>query len=187
MGGREACTLELAAIFAAFITVTTLFSFVSLGAGAMGGGPSADAGAYPVLTAGEPHLAPVGEVTGSSSVPELSGGYIDALAFRITHTGEGGPVDLSRVTVTVMAGTYLEVLTRSAASLPGPGMWTATPPSGGEGGTLLEAGEDCTIRVNLDRPIPVGEGLTVKVRPEGSAPCTITGPVRVLPDTGASS
>ena len=187
MGGREVCTLELAVIFVAFVAVTTLISFISLGASALGGGPSADAGAYPVLTAGEPHLAPVGEVTGSSSVPGLSGGYIDTLAFRIAHTGEGGPVNLSRVTVTVMAGTYLEVLTQSGASRPGPGMWTATPLSDGDGGTLLEAGEDCTLRLNLDRPIPVDEGLTIKVRPEGSIPCTITGPVRVLVDAGAFS
>lgn len=175
MGERETCThLELAAVFAAFVVVTTLFSLVSLGASAMSGGPASNLGAYPVLTAGEPHLAPVGDVTGSSSVPEFSGASIDTLTFRIAHTGDSGAVDLSRATVTVMAGDYLEILTRSKDLLPGPGMWTAIPPGGG---TLLHAGERCTIRLHLDRFISADEILTIQVRPEGSGPCSITGPV----------
>ncbi len=180
MGGGEAYThLELAAIFAAFVAVTTLFSLVSLGASAMDGGTSPGAGAYPVLTAGEPLLVPVGEVTGSSSVPGFSDAYVDTLAFRVAHTGEGGAVDIARVTVTVMAGSYLEILTLSEGPLPGPGMWTATPLRDGDAGTLLLAGEECMIRLCLDRPVPAGEVLTVRVRPEGNAPCSITGPVRV--------
>ena len=179
MGGSEACThLELAATFAAFIAVATLFSLVSFGAGAIGSGPVAGVGAYPVLAADEPHLALVGEITGSLSVPGPVGTSIDTLTFRIAHTGEDEAIDLSRVTVTVMAGDYLEILTRSGDSLPGPGMWTATLPSGG--GTLLLAQEECTVRLCLDRPVPAGDCLTVKVRPEGSRPCTIAGPVRVL-------
>jgi archaellin len=177
MGGSEAYThLELAAIFAAFVAVTPLFSLVSLGASAMDTGQLPGASAYPVLTAGEPHLALVGEVTGSSSVPGLPGTYIDTIAFRITHTGEGGTVDLSRATVTVMAGTYLEILTLSGNSFQGPGTWSAALPGGG---TLLPAGEECTIRLYLDRPVPADEALTVLVRPEGNAPCSITGPVRI--------
>ncbi|WP_292395148.1 hypothetical protein [Methanoculleus sp. UBA303] len=187
MGGSEAYThLELAAIFAAFVAVTTLISLVSLGASAMGSGPSPDSGAYPVLAAGEPHLAQIGEVTGSSSAPGLSGTHIDTLTFRVAHTGEGGPVDLSRATVTVMAGTYLEIITQSRDPLPGPGMWTATLLRDSDGGMLLRAGEECTIRLRLDRPIPAGEALVVKVRTEGSAPCSITGPVRV-PGAGANA
>ncbi|MDK2890029.1 MAG: archaeal flagellin FlaB [Methanoculleus sp.] len=184
MGGSEAYThLELAVIFAAFVAVTTLFSLVSLGASAMDSGPSPDSGADPVLAAGEPRLAPAGEVTGSSSVPGLPGTYIDTLVFRVVHTGEGGCVDLSRATVTVMAGTYLEILTLSGSSLPGPGTWSAAVPGGG---TLLFSGEECTIRLCLDRPVPADEALTVLVRPEGNAPCSITGPVRI-PATDANA
>jgi len=184
MGGSEAYThLELAAIFAAFVAVTTLFSLVSLGASAMDGGPSPDSGAYPVLTAGEPRLAPAGEVTGISSAPGSSRTYIDTLACRIAHTGEGEAVDLSRATVTVMAGTYLEILTLSGSSLPGPGTWSAAVPGGG---TLLFPGDECTIRLCLDRPVPLDEGLTVLVRPEGNAPCSITGPVGI-PAAGAGA
>jgi hypothetical protein len=168
MGGSEVYThLELAAIFAAFVVVTTLFSFVSLGASAMGGSPSPGAAAYPVLAAGEPHLVPVGELSATS---------IDTLTFRVAHTGQGGPVDLSRATVTVLAGTYLEILTRSNDPFPGPGMWTAAPL---RDDMCLLAGEECTVRLRLDRPIPSGEALTVKIRPEGSAPCSVTGPVGV--------
>ncbi len=168
MGGSEVCThLELAAIFAAFVAVTTLFSLVSLGASAMDTGQLSGPDAYPVLAAGEPHLAPVGELFGTS---------IDTFAFRVAHTGEGGPVDLSRATVTVMAGTYLEILTLSRDPHPGPGMWSAAPLRDGDGGMLLEAGEECTILLRLDRPVPAGEALTVLVRPEGNAPCSITGP-----------
>lgn len=177
MGGSEAYThLELAAIFAAFVAVTTLFSLVSLGAGAMDSEYSPDSGAYPVLAAGEPHLEQVGEVTGSSSVPGLPGKYIDTLAFRVVHIGEDGAVDLSRATVTVMAGTYIEILTLSGSSFPEPGTWSAALPGGG---TLLFSGEECTIQLCLDRPVPADEALTVLVRPEGNAPCSITGPVRI--------
>ncbi len=180
MGGSDACThLELAAIFAAFVTVTTLFSLVSLGAGAVDGGPSPGPDAYPVLAAAEPRLALVGEVTGSSSVPELSGSFVDTLVFCVAHTGEGEAVDLSRVTVTVMAGTYLEILARSGDPLPGPGTWAATTLQNEAGGALLPAGGECMIRLFLDRPVPAGEALTVLVRPEGSAPCSIAGPVGV--------
>ncbi|WP_286879526.1 hypothetical protein [Methanoculleus sp. UBA413] len=179
MGGSEGCThLELAAIFAAFITVATLFSLVSFGAGAIDSGPAAGTGAYPVLAANEPHIALAGEITGSLSVPEPAGTCIDTLTFRIAHTGEGEAIDLSRVTVTVIAGDYLEILARSGDFLPGPGMWTATLPAGGS--TLLEPGEECTVRLCLDRPVPAGDDLTIKVRPEGCRPCTISGPVRVL-------
>ncbi len=181
MGGSEACThLELAAIFAAFITVTTLFSFISLGAGALGGGSPACMGGYPILTAGEPHLALAGEITGSPSVPGPPAAGVDTLTFRMAHTGEGDAIELSRVTVTIMAGDYLEILARSGDSPPGPGMWIATPSSPGGGGALLEPGEECTVRICLDRPIPTDDDLIIKVRPEGCWPCTITGPVRVL-------
>ncbi|PKL61253.1 MAG: hypothetical protein CVV31_12365 [Methanomicrobiales archaeon HGW-Methanomicrobiales-2] len=168
MGGSEVYThLELAAIFAAFVVVTTLFSFVSLGASAMGGSPSPGPAAYPVLAAGEPHLTLVGELSATS---------IDTLTFRVAHTGQGAPVDLSRATVTVLAGTYLEILTRSNDPFPGPGMWTAAP-LGDD--MCLRAGEECTVRLRLDRPIPAGEALTVKIRPEGSAPCSVTGLIGV--------
>lgn len=175
MGGSEAYThLELAAIFAAFVAVTTLFSLVSLGASFMDIGSSSDPGAYPFLIAGEPHLAPVGEVTGSLSFYGFPGRGIDTLSFRVVHTGEDGAVDLSRTTVTVMAGTYLEILAPSTDPAPGPGTWSAALP---RGGTLLFPGEEGTIRLCLDRPIPAGETLTVLVRPEGSAPCSIAGPI----------
>ena len=172
---RARAHLELAAIVTAFVAVTALFSFVSLAANAMEGGPAPGPGAYPVLPADDPHLAPVGAITGSSSVPESSGTSIDTITFRVVHTGGGnGPVDLARTTVTVMAGTYLEILTQSGAASPGPGTWTATPP---RGDTLLLAGEDCEIRLCLDRPVSAGEALTVWVRPEGGGPCSITGSV----------
>jgi hypothetical protein len=179
MGGHEGCThLEVASIVLAFVAVTTLFAVVSLGAGAAAGShPSSALSAYPVLVAGEPRLAPVGEITGSSSVPGFVGTTIDTLSFRITHTGEDGSVDLSRATVTVMAGEYLEILARSGDHRPGSGTWTATPL---RGGTHLEAGEECTVLLSLDRPIPADAILTIKVRPEGSTPCSISGPVRVL-------
>ncbi|MCC7556285.1 MAG: hypothetical protein KO254_09290 [Methanoculleus marisnigri] len=171
MGGSEVHThLELAAIFAAFVAVTTLFSLVSYGVGAMGGGSSPDSDMYPVFAAGEPYLEPAGEVTGSSSIPGLSGTFVDTVAVRVAHTGEGDPVDLARATVTVMAGTYLEILVPSKDTLPEPGTWSAATP---RGDNLLGAGEECTIRLRLDRPIPAGESLTVLVRPEGNAPCSI--------------
>ncbi|MDK2917175.1 MAG: archaeal flagellin FlaB [Euryarchaeota archaeon] len=174
MGGSDVHThLELAAIFAAFIAVTTLFSLVSSGAGGMNGGPVQDSEMYPVFTAGKPCLEQVGEVTGSSSIPGLSGAFVDTVAVRVAHTGDGDPVDLARATVTVMAGTYLEILAPSGDALPGPGTWSAQTPTGG---SLLRAGEECTIRLCLDRPVPAGETLTVLVRPEGNAPCSITSP-----------
>ncbi|NLM29966.1 MAG: hypothetical protein GX216_05995 [Methanomicrobiales archaeon] len=178
MGGSEGCThLELAAIFAAFVAVTALFSFISFGAGASGGGPAAGAGIYPVLAANESNLALSGEITGSLLAPEPASTCIDTLTFRITHTGEGEAIDLFRVTVTVMAGDYLKILARSEDALPGPGMWTVISPPGSD--AFLSAGEGCTIRLHLDRPVPTGGDLTIRVRPEGCRPCTITGPVRV--------
>jgi hypothetical protein len=174
MGGNEVHThLELAAIFAAFVAVTTLFSLVSYGVGGMNGGSTLDSNMYPVCTAGEPCLEPVGGVTGSSSVPGPSGAFVDTVAVRVAHTGEGDPVDLARATVTVMAGSYLEILAPSKDLLPEPGTWSAATPGGGN---LLGAGEECMIRLCLDRPIPAGETLTVLVRPEGNAPCSITSP-----------
>jgi archaellin len=174
MGGSDAHThLELAAIFAALIAVTTLFSFVSLGANGMTGSSSPDLGIYPVCAAGEPCLEPVGEVTGSSSVPGHSGTFVDTVAVRVAHTGRGDPVDLARTTVTVMAGTYLEILAPSGDVPLQPGTWSAATPGGDN---LLSAGEECTIHLHLDRPIPAGESVTVLVRPEGNAPCSITGP-----------
>lgn len=182
MGGSEAYThLELAAIFAAFVAVTTLFSLVSLGASVMDIGSSSDPGAYPFLIAGEPHLAPVGEVTFYG----FPGRGIDTLSFCVIHTGEGRAVDLSRVTVTVMAGTYLEILAPSTDPAPGPGTWSAALPGGG---TLLFPGEEGTIRLRLDHPAPMDEALTILVRPEGSAPCSITGLIRIpAADTDALS
>jgi len=180
MGGSEVSTqLELAAIFVAFVAVTTLFSFVSIGASAMGGGSQTGTGTYPVLAAGEPHLAPVGQITGSSSVPEFSGVYVDTLAFVIANTGEDGVVDLSRATVTVTAGGYLEVLTRSRILLPGPGTWTTALARNSDGSIPLRAGEECTVRILLNRPIPAGEIVTVRVRLEGDLPCSITGQAAV--------
>lgn len=174
MGGSEVSTqLELAAIFAVFVAVTTLFSFVSIGANAMGGGTLTGTGTYPVLAAGDPHLAPAGEITGSSSVPEFSGFYIDTLTFVVVNTGEGGPADLSRATVTVMAGDYLEVLKRSDSPYPA-GTWTAAPPRNSDGSMPLQPGEECAIRIRLGRPIPAGETLTVRMRLAGERPCSIT-------------
>lgn len=191
MGGSEVSTqLELAAIFAAFVAVTTLFSFVSIGAGPMNEGSSPGTGAYPVLAAGEPRLALVGGITGSSLVPEPSGISIDTLTFVIVNTEKDGAVDLSRASVTVLAGDYLEVFRLSNDASPVPGTWTATPlrdgDGGGDGGTLLPAGEECTVHLRLDRSVPAGEALTVKVRLEGDLPCSITGPVGV-PGAGTAA
>lgn len=177
MGGNEASLqLELAAIFVAFVAVTTLFSLVSFGAGAMGGETPADMSAYPVLAADEPHLAPVGEISGYSSIPGLSGTHIDSLAFVIINTGESGAVDISRATVTVMAGDYLEILTQSRDSSPWPGTWAASLPRDSDGSMPLPTGEECTIRIHLDHPIPAGTPLAVRVRLPGALPCLITGP-----------
>ncbi len=174
MGGSDAHTyLELAAIVAAFVAVTTLFSLVSLGANGMTGSSSPDSGIYPVCAADKPYLEQVGEVSGSSSVPGHSGIFVDTVAVRVAHTGKGDPVDLARATVTVMAGTYLEILAPSGDVPLQPGTWSAATP---RGDNLLDAGEECTIHLRLDRPIPAGESLTVLVRPEGNAPCSITGP-----------
>ncbi|WP_243670581.1 hypothetical protein [Methanoculleus chikugoensis] len=143
----------------------------------MNSGSTPDSDIYPpVCTAGEPCLEPVGgEVTGSSSVPGgLSGIYVDTVAVRIAHTGKGDPVDLARATVTVMAGTYLEILAPSGDVLPQPGGTWSAATSGGGDNLLGAGGEECTIRLCLDRPIPAGETLTVLVRPEGNAPCSIT-------------
>jgi hypothetical protein len=179
MGGSEVSTqLELAAIFAVFVAVTTLFSFVSIGASAMGGGSLNSAGTYPVLAAGEPCLTPVGGITGYSSVPGLSGVYIDTLTFVIVNAGEED-VDLSRATVTVMAGDYLEIITRSGGSFSGPGTWTAALSHNGDGSMPLRPGEECAVRIHLDQAIPAGESPTVRIRLPGERPCSITGQAAV--------
>lgn len=178
MGGSEASTqLELAAIFAAFVAVTTLFSFVSIGANALGGKIPEGAGVYPVLAAGEPRLAPVGDIIGYPSGPGLSGDRIDALTFIIANTGREGAVDLSRATVTVMAGNYLEVLTRSEDLHPEPGAWTTSLPGDSDGNVLLRAGEECAIHISLGHLIPAGEIVTVRVRLPGDRPCLIAGEI----------
>ena len=184
MGGSEGSTqLELAAIFVAFVVVTTLFSFVSLGAGAVGGEVPGDTGAYPVLIANESHLAPAGDIAGYSSIPVLSGTHIDTLAFAVINTGESGAVDIARATVTVMAGDYIEILSQSGDSLLRPGTWAASLPRDGDGSMPLPTGEECTIRIHLDRPIPAGTPLSVRVRLPGALPCSIAG----VPGIGASS
>ncbi|WP_317065456.1 hypothetical protein [Methanoculleus caldifontis] len=178
MGGSEVSTqLELAAIFVGFVAITTLFSFVSIGASAMGGGVATGTGTYPVLAAGEPHLAPVGGIAGHSSVPEFSGVLVDILTFAVVNTGEDGAVDLSRATVTVAAGDYLKILRRSDTLYPA-GTWTASLPRNDDGSIPLRAGEECTVRIRLDRPVPAGEPLTVRVRLAGDRPCTITAQAR---------
>lgn len=178
MGGSDAHTyLELAAIVTALIAVTTLFSLVSLGTNGMTGSSPSDSGIYPVCAADEPYLEQAGEVSGSSSVPGHSGTFVDTVAVRVAHTGEGEPVDLARTTVTVMAGTYLEILAPSGDIPLQPGTWSAATD---RGDNLLGAGEECMIHLHLDRPIPVGESLTVLVRPEGNAPCSITSPAGAL-------
>ncbi|NLN09707.1 MAG: hypothetical protein GX186_08920 [Methanoculleus thermophilus] len=180
MGGGEPCThLELAVIFVAFTVVTTLFSLVSLGAGAMGPAPAVDV--YPVLAAGEPQLEVAGGVYGSSSVPGPSETSIDTLTFRVAHTGEEGAIDLSRATVTIMMDDYIEILALSKDPIPEPGMWAVVSP--GEG-MLIHPGQERIISLRLDRPIPAGEILTLQVRTEGRAPCSVTGPVSI-PTAGA--
>ena len=178
MGGSEASTqLELAAIFAAFVAVTTLFSFVSIGANALGGKIPEGAGVYPILAAGEPRLAPVGDIIGYPSVPGSSGTRIDALTFVIANTGGEGAVDLSRAAVTIMTGNYLEVLTRSEDLPPEPGTWTTPLPRDSDGNVLLGAGEECAVHIRLDHLIPAGETVTVRVRLPGDRPCLIAGEI----------
>ena len=176
MGGSEASTqLELAAIFAAFVAVTTLFSFVSIGANAFSGGAPGVAGVYPVLGAGEPCLAPVGDITGYPSVPGFAGTRIDALTFVITNTGGEGAVDISRAALAVMAGNYIEILTRSEDLPPEPGTWATALPPDSNGNVLLGAGEECAVHIRLDHFIPAGETVTVRVRLPGDRPCLIAG------------
>lgn len=140
---------------------------------------------YPVLTAEDPHLAPIGEIICCSSVQD----HIDTLAFTVVNTNESGTVDLSRATVTVMAGDFIEVLTRSKDSSPGPGTWRPSLPGDNDGAIPLAAGEECTIQILLDRPIPAGTTLTVRVRLPGALPCPVTGVSGddVAPGIGVSS
>lgn len=178
-GSKGGAHLESVAIFTAFITVTTLFSFMSLGMGTIWDDrPVVDPSTYPILTANEPDLARDGEIVASPSVQDPTGTYVDLLAIRIAHTGERNVINLSLTTVTVMSGDYLKILSWSEETVPGPGMWTAAP-SSDRGSVLLKPKDKCTVIIHLDRLIHIDDNITIMVRQPGSRPCIVTGRIKI--------
>jgi archaellin len=187
MGEVDACTqLELLLIIGCFVAVTALFSYLTLGAGLLSDTGSAG-DAYPILAREESSLELAGPVTASATVQTWQDWQIDTLTFGIAHTGKGDPVDLARLTVTIMTADYLDILVRSATAPPAPGEWAVSVIRERNRDDLLGDGEVCVIALHLPRPILAGEDLVVKVRPEGGAPFSFTETVRApATDNGAS-
>ncbi len=165
--------LEIALVFGAFIAVTSLFSCLSLGAGAASLPGVSDPG-YPVVAAGSPCLEAAWEVRGAGdrNAPPV---LLDALTLTVVSTDAGAPVDMTRATVTVMTACDLETLTYSAAAVPKSGSWTIADRGDGNGDTVLEAGETFTLLIRLPSPLVEGSDVRVVIRPEGAGPTILTG------------
>jgi archaellin len=187
MEASDACThLEVLVIIGAFVAVTALFSFFALGTTILPGQTSGIC-TYPTLIKDDSPLQLLGNVTASSVVSSPSGIYIDTLSFTIGHTGQGDAIDLPKVTVTVMTSQYLDILERTDESFPMAGEWAVVSSPHGDDDDILEAGEECTIRIALPRPVLSSDDLIVKIRPEGGAPFSITKPIVVVQPTAGES
>lgn len=169
-GPDAAAGLEIALVLGAFIAVTSLFSFLSLGAGAVPLPGSGDSG-YPVVAAGSPCLEAVWDIrpAGVSSA--------DTLTLTVAPIDAGTPVDMARATVTVMTPCDLETLTYAAAA-PEPGTWTIAVQENGNGDAVLETDEMFTLLLRLPSPLPDGADVRVVIRPEGAGPTSLTRTVR---------
>ncbi|MDN7023447.1 hypothetical protein FGU65_00780 [Methanoculleus sp. FWC-SCC1] len=172
-GPDAAAELEIALVLGAFIAVTSLFSFLSLGTGAASLAGAGDAG-YPVVAAGSPCLEAVWDIRSAG------GQNADTLTLTVAPTEPGMPVDMARATVTVMTPCDLETLTYSAAAAPEPGAWTVAAQENGNGDAVLEAGEIFTLQIRLPSPLPDGADVRVIIRPESAGPTVLTRTIRTV-------
>jgi archaellin len=176
-GSGGTTELEVALVFGAFIAVTSLFSCLSLGAGAASLPGVSDAG-YPVVAAGSPCLEAVLEIRGADD-PHIPSAFVDTLTLTVAPTDAGAPVDMTQATVTVMMPHDLETLTYSAAAVPESGAWTIADQANGNGDAVLEAGETFTLLIRLPSPLVDGSNVRVVIRPEGAGPTFVTWTVRM--------
>ncbi len=95
------------------------------------------------------------------------------LFFTVVHTGSDAPVDMDRVTVTVMTLRHLDILARVQGAVPGAGEWAIAERENGNDDDLLEPGEAFGILAAPPHPIARNTEVTLKIRPEDAAPLSV--------------
>ncbi|RXE55236.1 hypothetical protein ABH15_10610 [Methanoculleus taiwanensis] len=161
-GTPEASTeLELALVFGAFIAVTTLFSYMALGASTapLAGGIDASC---PVSPVGSPSLAIVGDVVGIGTPHTTSSPLIDVLRLTVVPVAADRPLDIKQTTVTVMTRDRIAILSYTDTPLPGRGEWT-------NAGSHAP-GEAFDILIGLPEPLVRDAEVSLVIRPEGAGP-----------------
>lgn len=156
--------LELALVFGAFIAVTTLFSYMALGASTapLAGGIDAPG---PVSPVGSPSLAIAGDVIGIGTPHTTPSPLIDALRLTVVPVAADRPLDSRQTTVTVMTRDRIAILSYTDTPLPGRGEWTIAGSHA--------SGEAFDILIGLPEPLVRDAEVSVVIRPEGAAPTVL--------------
>ncbi len=165
--------LEAAIVMIAFVTVSSVFSFVVLNAGFMSTQKTQE-----VVHAGVDQTASTlqihGDIYGSADLP----GTPVTLVTMMLKTGVPyGSIDLNKTTFHISTDSTNEILHKGTdLSDPAPGQWTVHEWFGETTGQTSHLGinEQVLIEIRPSTPLSPGKRFTLEVNPAGSVGFTIT-------------
>lgn len=165
--------LEAAIVLIAFVTISSVFSFVVLNAGFMSTQKTQE-----VVHAGVDQAASTlqiqGDVYGSADTP---GGPVTLVTMMLKTGAPYGSVDLNKTTFHISTSSTDEILHKGTdLSDPADGQWTIHERFGEITGQTAHLGmnDQVLIKIRPSSPLSPGKRFTLEVNPAGSAGFTIT-------------
>ena len=165
--------LEAAIVLIAFVTVSSVFSFVILNAGFMSTQKTQE-----VVHAGVDQAASSlqihGDVYGSADSP---GGPVTLISMMLKTGVPYGSIDLNKTTFHISTDSTDEILQKGMdLSDPAPGQWTIHERFGEDTGQTAHLGmnDQVSVEIRPSTPLSPGKRFTLEVNPPGTAGFTIT-------------
>ncbi|ACL17674.1 flagellin [Methanosphaerula palustris] len=165
--------LEAAIVLIAFVTVSSVFSFMVLSAGFM-----TTQKAQEVVHAGVDQATSTlqiqGEIYGSTDSP---GGPVTTVTIMLKTGVPFGSVDLNKTTFHISTDSTNEILHKGTdLTDPGPGQWTIHERTGDSTGQTARLGmnDQITVELRPSSPLQPGRRFTLEVNPSGTVGFTIT-------------
>ncbi|WP_440949853.1 flagellin [Methanosphaerula subterraneus] len=165
--------LEAAIILIAFVTISSVFSFVVLNAGFM-----STQKAQEVVHAGVDQAASTlqihGDISGSADLP---GGPVTLVTMMLKTGVPYGSIDLNKTTFHISTDSTNEILQKGTdLSDPTDGHWTIKERFSESTGQTAHLGinDQVLIKIRPSTPLSPGKKFTLEVNPAGSVGFTIT-------------
>jgi flagellin FlaB len=165
--------LEAAIVLIAFVTVSSVFSFMVLSAGF-----TTTQKAQEVVHSGVDQAANTLQIQGGIyGSADSQGGPVTMLTIMLKTGSSYGTIDLNKTTFRISTDSTNEILQKGIdLSDPAPGQWTIHERFGENTGQIARLGtnDQASIEIKPSSPLSPGKRFTLEVNPAGTVGFTIT-------------